>query len=70
VLAPANTPPAVVERLNKELVTAINSPKLKALLESQGAQPVASTPADFTKRIGNEIVKWRKVVQASGAKLD
>ena len=70
VLAPANTPPAIVERLNKELVTAINSPKLKTLLESQGAQTVASTPADFSKRIGDEIVKWRKVVQASGAKAD
>jgi tripartite-type tricarboxylate transporter receptor subunit TctC len=70
VLAPAKTPPAVVERLNKELVAAINAPKLKTLLESQGAQTVASTPVDFTKRIGNEIVKWRKVVQASGAKLD
>jgi tripartite-type tricarboxylate transporter receptor subunit TctC len=70
VLAPAKTPPAIVEYLNKQLVAAINSPKLKTLLESQGAQTVASTPADFTKRIGDEIVKWRKVVQVSGAKLD
>jgi tripartite-type tricarboxylate transporter receptor subunit TctC len=70
VLAPAKTPPAIVERLNKELVAAINSPKLKTLLESQGAQTVANTPAAFTKRIGSEIDKWRKVVQASGAKLD
>jgi tripartite-type tricarboxylate transporter receptor subunit TctC len=70
VFAPAKTPPAIVERLNRELVAAINSPKLKTLLESQGAQTVANTPAEFTKRIEGEIVKWRKVVQASGAKLD
>jgi len=70
VLAPAHTPSAIVERLNKELVTALNSPKLKTLLESQGAQTVASTPAEFSKRIADEIVKWRKVVQASGAKAD
>jgi tripartite-type tricarboxylate transporter receptor subunit TctC len=70
VFAPAKTPPAIVEYLNRELVAAINGPKLKPLLESQGAQPVANTPAQFNARIASEIVKWRKVVQASGAKLD
>jgi len=68
--APAKTPPAIVEYLNKQLVAAINSPSLKTLLESQGAQTVGNTTSDFAKVIGDEIVKWRKVVQVSGAKLD
>jgi len=70
VLAPAKTPPAIVEYLNKQLVAAINSPSLKTLLEGQGAQTVGNTTSDFAKVIGDEIVKWRKVVQVSGAKLD
>ena len=70
VLAPARTPPAILDYLNKELVAAINAPSFKTLLESQGAQTVANTQGDFTKMIGNDIVKWRKVVQVSGAKVD
>jgi tripartite-type tricarboxylate transporter receptor subunit TctC len=70
VFAPARTPPAVVDYLNRELVAVITSPKLRTVLETQGAQPVAGTPAQLNVRIQEEIVKWRKVVQASGAKLD
>jgi tripartite-type tricarboxylate transporter receptor subunit TctC len=70
VFAPARTPPAVVDYLNRELVAAITAPRLRTLLESQGAQPVAGTPAEFAARIQSEIPKWRKVVQQSGAKLE
>ena len=40
------------------------------LLESQGAQVVAGTPAELAARMQDEIVKWRKVVQSSGAKVE
>jgi tripartite-type tricarboxylate transporter receptor subunit TctC len=70
VFAPAKTPQPIVDYLNRELVAVIKGPKLKPLLESQGAQPVGDTQADFTTTIQREIVKWRKVVQVSGAKVD
>ena len=70
MFAPGKTPPAIVEQLNKEFVAVLRSPKVKELVEGQGAQIVGSTPAAFTKRIQSEIVKWRQVVKASGAKLD
>ena len=70
VFAPARTPPAVVDYLNRELVAAIRGPKLMPLLESQGAQVVAGTPAELAARMQDEIVKWRKVVQSSGAKVE
>jgi tripartite-type tricarboxylate transporter receptor subunit TctC len=70
MFAPAKTPAAIVEQLNKEFVAVIRSPKVKELIEGQGALIVASPPATFSKRIQGEIVKWRQVVKVSGAKLD
>jgi tripartite-type tricarboxylate transporter receptor subunit TctC len=70
VFAPAKTPQPIADYLNRELVAVIKGPKLAPLLESQGAQPVGNSQADFTATIQQEIVKWRKVVQASGAKVD
>jgi len=70
VFAPAKTPQPIVDYLNRELVAVIKGPKLAQLLESQGAQPVGNSQADFTATIQREIVKWRKVVQTSGAKVD
>jgi tripartite-type tricarboxylate transporter receptor subunit TctC len=70
IFAPAKTPPAIIEQLNREFVAVIKSPKVKELLESQGAQRGASTPAVFAKKIPSEIAKWRQVVKVSGAKLE
>jgi tripartite-type tricarboxylate transporter receptor subunit TctC len=70
VFAPARTPASIVDYLNRELVAAIRGPKLMPLLESQGAQVVAGTPAELAARMQDEIVKWRKVVQSSGAKVE
>jgi tripartite-type tricarboxylate transporter receptor subunit TctC len=68
VSAPAKTPRAIVERLHGEIVRALNSPDLRERLTSQGADPVGSTPEQFTAFIQNEIVKWAKVIQAAGIK--
>ena len=41
---------------------------MRELLASQGADIVASSPSAFATRVGNEIVKWRKVIQDAGIK--
>jgi tripartite-type tricarboxylate transporter receptor subunit TctC len=62
LLAPANTPPAVVERLNSALRTALASPKLRERFQSEGAMPQSSTPAQLQTFIGLEMRKWGAVI--------
>lgn len=70
VLAPAATPKAVIERLNREIVAALNTPDIKAKLLDQGAEPSPNTPAQFQAYIRSETVKWAKVVKLSGARAN
>lgn len=68
VLAPAGTPQAIVERLHKEIVTALKSPDVAKQLSTQGAQIVASSPEQFAAYIRTETKKWAEVVKAAGIK--
>ena len=68
VSAPAKTPRAIVDRLNSEIVRALNSPDLRERLMAQGADPIGNTPEQYTAFIQNEIAKWAKVIQAAGIK--
>ncbi len=70
LLAPAGTPPDVVNRIQQEVAKSLNSPSIKEKLLAQGAIPSGDTPAEFAKHIENEHVKWARVVKASGAKVD
>jgi len=68
VLAPAGTPKEVIARLHQSLAATLAVPELHHQLISQGAEPVGSTPEEFGRFIGAEPVKWRAVIEASGAK--
>jgi len=70
LLVPANTPPAVVARLNAELTRIIRSPAVRERLVSQGAEVVTMTPAEFTSFFDNERKRWATVVAQGGIKLD
>jgi len=70
LLAPAGTPPAVLERLTGEAVRAMKAPETTASLGRQGFDVVASTAAEFSAWIRAEQAKWSKVIRASGATAD
>jgi tripartite-type tricarboxylate transporter receptor subunit TctC len=70
VLAPAGTPPAVVRRLNAELVKIMHAPEMKEKLSATGTEPLTSTPEEFAAYIKREIAKWGDVVRRAGVKAD
>jgi tripartite-type tricarboxylate transporter receptor subunit TctC len=70
LLAPAGTPPDVVNRIQQEVAKSFAKPEIKEKLLAQGAIPGGNSPAEFAKLIDSEIVKWAKVVKNSGAKVD
>lgn len=67
LLAPAKTPPDIIDRINRAAVDALRSPEVKAKLAEQGSEPVGNTPAEFSAFIASELVKWRRLVEISGA---
>jgi tripartite-type tricarboxylate transporter receptor subunit TctC len=70
VLAPAKTSPAIVTRLNRDLVATIAAADVKDALLAQGVQPGAGTPAAFASLIQRELEKWRGVAKAAGIEGD
>jgi tripartite-type tricarboxylate transporter receptor subunit TctC len=70
VLAPANTPPAIVRRLNAEFVRAAKSPELINALATQGTSPTSNSSEEFAKLIREEQKRFAKIVRDSGAKAD
>jgi putative tricarboxylic transport membrane protein len=61
VLAPAKTPPAIIARLNAEIVEALKDPETRALLEGQAMQIVGSSPKAFADFIKQDIAIWKEV---------
>src|SRR5262245_20408725 len=70
IVAPKKTPGAVVERLNGEILKVLAAPAMIEVLNAQGLDPAGGTPAAFDKLIREEIVKWRKLVQAANIRVD
>jgi tripartite-type tricarboxylate transporter receptor subunit TctC len=70
VLAPAGTPAATVERLNAAFRGALGSAEMRERLARMGAEPSATTPAEFAAFIRSELAKYEQVVRFSGARVD
>ncbi|MGH6643461.1 MAG: Bug family tripartite tricarboxylate transporter substrate binding protein [Bradyrhizobium sp.] len=70
VCAPKNTPPEIVEKLNKAINEILADPKAKARFTELGALLLPGSPTDFHKLLANETEKWGKVVKFAGAKVD
>ena len=70
VVAPAGTPPAIVTRLNTELVAALNDPEIRNAMRNLGVEPAPMKVEEFEQYIKSEIQKWGKVIKTAGTKLE
>jgi tripartite-type tricarboxylate transporter receptor subunit TctC len=66
--APKKTPVEIIDRLNKEINSALADPKIKARISDLGATAILGSPADFGKFIADETEKWGKVIKFAGIK--
>ena len=66
MLAPAGTPKAIIDRLNKLAVVALNSPEFAEQLMAEGAEPAPQTPEQFAAYLKADLGKWRAVVKLAG----
>jgi tripartite-type tricarboxylate transporter receptor subunit TctC len=70
IVAPAGTPPAIVEKLHKEISAVQNSEQTRKQFETEGAEIVQMGAAEFGTFIASEIKKWERVVKESGIKAE
>jgi tripartite-type tricarboxylate transporter receptor subunit TctC len=69
-VAPAGTPDAVVDRLNRAMNKILSEPDIIENLQKQGFEPDPSTPDALTSRIRSETAKWRALVAKTGIKTE
>jgi len=70
IMAPAGTPPGVVDRLNKEIVAIIGSPEAADALSKAGAEPLTSTPAELGAMVKDGVEKYAQIVKQAGVKAE
>jgi tripartite-type tricarboxylate transporter receptor subunit TctC len=70
VVAPAGAPPAIIDRLNREIGAILTLPDVRKVLSTEGIDIIGGTPAQFAAYIRAEIPKWAEIVRISGAHVD
>ena len=70
LMAPKNTPPAVLARLNRELLAVLGAPEVKTYFDNAAIEPVGSTPAEFANFFREEKERWAVIIRETGAKID
>jgi tripartite-type tricarboxylate transporter receptor subunit TctC len=70
IVAPANTPDAVINELNQATNDMLSNKDFRAVLALTGSQPLGGSVQDFVKFRDSEIIKWGKIVKQAGVKLD
>jgi tripartite-type tricarboxylate transporter receptor subunit TctC len=70
VIAPAGTPAAALERLQKEIAAVVESPEMQKRFQLEGAEALRMTPREFGGLIAAETAKWTRVVREAGIKAE
>jgi tripartite-type tricarboxylate transporter receptor subunit TctC len=70
LLGPASTPRTVVDRMNAEVVKALQHPEVKERLARDGADGIGGTPEQLQAHLVSEIARWTKVIRQAGVKVD
>jgi tripartite-type tricarboxylate transporter receptor subunit TctC len=69
IMAPAGTPPAIVGKLNTEIVKALKDPQTAKLIEAQSIQVVGNTPEAFAGFIKQDVAVWKDVAREAGIEV-
>jgi tripartite-type tricarboxylate transporter receptor subunit TctC len=70
VMAPKNTPKAIVDKLNEAISQIVGQAEVKQTWGKQGAVPMVMNPAQFDKYLNEDIAKWANVIKSANIKLD
>ena len=70
VMAPKNTPKAIVDKLNEAISQIVGQAEVKQTWGKQGAAPMVMNPAQFDKYLNEDIAKWANVIKSANIKLD
>ena len=70
MIAPAQTPPAVIAKIHAETARALKSPEIVDVLVKAGADPLGNTPAEATAFVKLEIERWGKVIRQAKVRID
>ena len=70
VAAPAKTPPAVVERLNRELNAVLAEPETRSIFFTQGYEVAGGSAQDFQRHLADEVKQWSDVIRAAKITFD
>jgi tripartite-type tricarboxylate transporter receptor subunit TctC len=70
IMAPGGTPKPVVAKLNQALITGLRSPEMRERIRAQSLDLWTSTPEEFAAVLKADLLRWGKVVRASGARID
>jgi tripartite-type tricarboxylate transporter receptor subunit TctC len=68
IVAPKNTPPEIIDKLNKVINAALLDPRIKPRLDDTGGTILVGPPEVFGKLVADDTEKWAKVVKYSGLK--
>ena len=66
LLAPAATPRSVVDRLNAQVMAAINNPEVRAKLQAQGAEPMQMSATEFDGLLRSEVTRFARMFREAG----
>jgi len=70
ILAPVKTPPAVTERLQKDIAAVLGEPETRERYATLGIEPVGNSPAQFGEQIRADLERWEKVVRQAGIRIE
>jgi tripartite-type tricarboxylate transporter receptor subunit TctC len=70
MLTPANVPRAIIDRLNKEIVSILQNPEVQRMVLAEGGEIVSGTPEDFAALLRSELPKWARIIKQAGITAD
>ena len=70
VFGPAKMPPAIIARLNQEIIRILSVPEMQERFLNAGIEVVTGTPAQFVAEVKSDMARWGKVIKDAGIRAD